>query len=69
MIPPVGSVWEECESCGWLVVSEPRTDHEDGTVFVLMALLYNCNGRPIERVGHVEGVPVDYMKSDWVRVS
>lgn len=66
--PSVGEVWEELDANGWLVISEPRTDPEDGTEFVLMVLIYNS--LPTDSyLGHIEGIPVHYLKSGWVRVS
>jgi len=68
-VPSVGEVWEEWDTTGWLVISEPRTDPEDGTEFVLMTLLYYCNGSRGQYLGIVEGIPIYYLKSGWVKVS
>lgn len=66
--PGIGEVWEELDANGWLVISEPRTDHEDGTEFVLMVLIYNS--LPTDSyLGHIEGIPIRYLEKDWKRVS
>jgi hypothetical protein len=67
--PQIGEVWEELDMNGWLVVSEPKTDHEDGTEFVVMVLLYMVDGRPSSYIGHIEGIPIHYLKTGWVRVN
>lgn len=66
--PSAGEVWEELDANGWLVISEPRTDPEDGTKFVLMVLIYTAS-KNNKYLGHIEGIPIHYLKSGWVRVS
>jgi hypothetical protein len=68
VIPQIGEVWEELDVNGWLVITEPRTDPEDGKEFVVMVLIYNTKGTD-KYLGHFEGIPIHYLKTGWVRVS